>query len=44
VGLPVRDRQSPALVLDGKRAEAKQEGNFLFLDNIESGTHVLTYD
>jgi hypothetical protein len=43
VGLPARDRRSPALALDSKRIEAEREGNVLFLDNVGSGTHVLTY-
>ena len=43
VGLPVRHGQSTTLVLDGKRIEAEREGDFLFLDPIGSGTHVLAY-
>jgi hypothetical protein len=41
VALPARHRRSTTLVLDGRRAEAKPEGNRLTLDNIDSGTHVL---
>ena len=43
VGLPVRHRESTTLVLDGKQAVARLEGGYLFLDNIGSGIHVLTY-
>jgi alpha-L-rhamnosidase len=43
VGLPLRHRQSTMLVVDGKRVAAEREGSHLFLDNIESGAHVLTY-
>jgi hypothetical protein len=43
VALPLRHRPSTMLVLDGKRAEAELEGSYLFLDNIDPGTHVLIY-
>jgi hypothetical protein len=43
VGLPMRDRQSTTLVVDGKRTEAELEGNTLFVDNVGAGTHVFAY-
>jgi hypothetical protein len=41
--LPLCDGQSTTLVVDGKRVGAELEGSYLFLDDIGSGTHVLTY-
>jgi len=43
VGLRLRHRQSTMLVVDGKRVAAELEGSTLFVDNIDFGTHVLTY-
>jgi hypothetical protein len=43
VGLPRCDKQSTTLAVDGRPVEADVDGEYLFCDNIRSGTHVLTY-
>jgi alpha-L-rhamnosidase len=43
VALPLRRGQSTTVVIDGKRVKGEPEGSYLFLDDIDSGTHVLTY-
>jgi hypothetical protein len=42
VGLPRRDKQSTTLIVDRMKVEGKLECEYLFLDSIGSGTHVLT--
>jgi hypothetical protein len=43
VGVPARHKQSTTLIFDGKQEAWEREGDFLFLDHIGSGTHVLAY-
>lgn len=44
VGLPARSGQSTMLLVDGKRVDAKLEGRYLFVDNIDPGAHILTFE
>jgi hypothetical protein len=41
VGLPLRDRKSATLLLNGQKVEAHLEGSFLFLNEVKPGTHLL---
>ncbi|MEN8255658.1 MAG: alpha-L-rhamnosidase C-terminal domain-containing protein [Verrucomicrobiota bacterium] len=40
VGLPHYDGKASTLFVDGKEVDAEPEGDYLFLDNIDPGTHV----
>lgn len=41
IGLPQRDKSSQTIIVDGKPMDAEVEGDFLFVDGIGSGSHVL---
>ena len=41
VGVPRRDKQSRMLVVNGKKVEAVLEDEYLFLEDIGSGSHLL---
>ncbi|MBW8015881.1 MAG: Bacterial alpha-L-rhamnosidase [Planctomycetes bacterium] len=41
VGLPVGDKQTKTLTVDGKRVKAQLKDGYLFVDGIGSGTHTL---
>ena len=43
-GLPQGSQKSPALVLNGRRMPARRQGNHLFVDDIGSGSHLLTHE
>jgi alpha-L-rhamnosidase len=42
VGLPQKNRRSMTLLVDGKKANAELQGGYLFVNEIGSGSHVLT--
>jgi hypothetical protein len=44
VGWPLRDKQSTTLAIDGRKVEARPEDGYVFLDDIRSGTHLISYE